>query len=263
MPDTPRQQEASKAAILFIGTDRYLEFFPNFYATLRRKFLPRTPKTFFVFTDLTQSPLLGAADDVVVVPVLHYPFPRVNLLKFRFILQAADLLREYPLIVYVDADTYADSTVSEEEFFCHDRPLFAVRHFRFQKKPPVPEAFELRSDSEAAVAEGDDLSTYWQASFWGGRREEFLAAVETLSRRTDRDLEKGIVAKWWDESFLNKYLIDHKPLVHTYPSGYSWPDSLPLPEHLSLKLLHLSKNPPEIADSSSIKETVRKAGRGG
>lgn len=246
-------------AILFIGTNRYLEFFPRYHRTLRRRFLPRTPKTFFVFTDRIRDPILAASDDVVVVPVRHQPFPRVNLLKFKYIRRAADRLQEYPWIVYVDADKYAASTVWEQEFFCHDRPLFAVQHFRFYSDPPAAEAFEHNPSSEAAVREGDDLSTYWQSSFWGGRREEFLAAVDTLAERTDRDLERGIVAKWWDESFLNKYLIDHKSKVHTYSPGYSWPSCLPRPEHFPVKLVHVGENPPEAAATPPIKETIRRA----
>ena len=40
-----------KIAINFIGTGNYLKFFPKYYETLMKYFVPECQKDFFVFTD--------------------------------------------------------------------------------------------------------------------------------------------------------------------------------------------------------------------
>ncbi|MEE8585949.1 MAG: hypothetical protein V3T83_13975 [Acidobacteriota bacterium] len=258
----PQMQTATRLAVLFIGTSRYLHFFPPFYSSLRNRFLPATPKTFFVFTDRTKEPLLAGKKDVMVVPVPHQDFPRVNLLKFKFINQAKEALQDYSHIVYIDADMYADAVTSEQEFFCHDKPLFAVQHYNYVRKS-AHWAFERNQASMAGVGEDDDLSIYWQACFWGGRRDAFLEAVRLMEVWTDIDLGRGIVAKWWDESFLNKYLAGRRAIVHTYPPSYAWPARKPVPGSFRMKLVHVDDNPDALRDAPSIKATIReKAQRG-
>ena len=40
-----------KVAITFIGTNRYLDFLPKYYESIKENFLPNTEKVFLVFTD--------------------------------------------------------------------------------------------------------------------------------------------------------------------------------------------------------------------
>lgn len=257
-----QRQAPSRLAVLFIGTSRYIHFFPPFYFSLRGRFLPSTPKTFFVFTDRTRESFLTDKEDVVVWPVRHETFPRVNLLKFKFINQAKEALQEYSHIVYIDADMHADDTTSEAELFCHDKPLFAVQHYNFVRKP-AHSAFEHNQDSMAGVGKGEDLSVYWQACFWGGKRDAFLEAVACLEEWTDIDLQRGIVAKWWDESFLNKYLAGRPNMVHTCPPSYAWPARKPVPGRFRMKLIHVDDNPEALREAPSIKAAIRQEARRG
>ena len=245
-------------ALLFIGTSRYVEFFPMWHESLARFFLPMTRKGFFVFTDRVDEPSLRrSGPDVNVVGVAHERFPLVNLLKYKIINTAAAALEDYSHVVYIDADMCAVSSVPEHEFWCHDKPLFAVQHYNYVRLAPK-RAFERRPSSQAAVSPTDDLSTYWQSCFWGGRREAVLAATDELERRTDDDLRRGVVAAWWDESFLNKYLIEKKANVHTHSPMYSWPQHKPVPERRPVKFLHLIDNPSSLAATPSIKAAVRR-----
>ncbi len=45
-------QQHKKIAILFIGTNQYINFFPRLYQTCQKYFLPNTEKEFFVFTNV-------------------------------------------------------------------------------------------------------------------------------------------------------------------------------------------------------------------
>jgi len=116
---------------------------------------------------------------------------------------------------------------------------------------------EHNPESLAAVTEDDDLSTYWQACFWGGRSEYFLKVSKELEERTDKDLEKNIIAKFWDESFLNKYFIENKNLVYTYDPSYSYPATRPIPGPFKKKIVH-DEDPKVMGKATSIKNTLMK-----
>ncbi len=253
-----QMQFPTKVAILFIGTNKYIHFFPRYYTTFKKFFLPKTKKDFFVFTDQTNFEFFNGKEDVIIVPIKHEKFPFVNLRKFKFINKAKKKLKNYSHIIYIDADMYAVSVISEKEFFCHDKPLFAVQHFNFVNKIS-PEQFEQNPKSLASVKEGDDLSTYWQACFWGGKSKDFLKATEKLEKDTEIDIKNGIIAKWWDESFLNKYLIDNKKDVYTVDPSYSWTQAKPMPFGFKKRIIHVDENPPGFS-GRNLKVEIRKRG---
>jgi hypothetical protein len=153
---------------------------------------------------------------------------------------------------------YAHSETLEKELFCHDKPLFAVRHYNFIKKSGLNQ-FERNPQSLAAIRRGDNISTYWQACFWGGKSKDFLKATKIMEKQTDIDIEKKIIAKWWDESFLNKYLIDNKKDVFTCDPSYSWPIQRKIPGPFRARIIHVDENPPDTG-GESIKLGVRKRG---
>jgi len=252
--DKIQRQTAEKVAILFIGTNRYIYFFPNYYNSLKKLFLPNTPKDFFVFTDQNFD-FIRNKKNVIIIPIKHENFPFINLRKFKFINKAKRKLKKYSHIVYIDADMYASSFMFENEFFNHNKPLFAVLHHDFVKKKAFQQ-FESNPKSMANVGAGD-FSTYWQACFWGGKSADFLKAVEKMAKDTEEDIKKGIIAKWWDESFLNKYLIEHKKDVHTLNPAYSYPELKPIPKGFEKKIIHTYRNPTNL-EGLSIKKGVRK-----
>ena len=65
---------------------------------------------------------------------------------------------------------------------------------------------ERRPESLACM---DNIRTYIQSSFFGGYSKKLLALCEELGVWIERDLMKGIVATWFDESYLNKYSADN------------------------------------------------------
>jgi len=255
-PVVAQRQFPERVAVLFIGTSRYVEYFASWHASLREHFLPDVPTTYFAFTDRCETPALRAPD-VRIVPAAHHRFPYVNLLKYRIVNTVADELAAFSHVVYVDADMAAVSRVAAATFFCHDKPLFAVCHYNAVRRAPA-DAFERRATSRAAVTDRDDLSTYWQACFWGGRAGPVLALSRELEARTDDDIARGVTAKWWDESFLNKYLVEHKDAVHTYPAAYAWPPGKPLPRGCPVVFEHRAGNPPALAHTPSIRAGVRR-----
>lgn len=55
---------------------------------------------------------------------------------------------------------------------------------------------------------------YYCGGFNGGIAQEFIKMCEVLDCAIDKDLENGIVARWYDETHLNKYVCSLSPLVY-------------------------------------------------
>jgi len=236
-----QKQFPEKVAIIFIGTNKYINFFPAFYESLKKYFIPKTRKDFFVFTDRIESPFLIGKEDIIITDVKNKDWLFSTLLRFKFIHSKRDMLRKYSHIIFVDADMYASSLITEEEFFAHNKPLFGVLHplfvnNLFSGKPA--NSFEYNKRSLAAVNQKDNLSIYHQGCFWGGKAEEVLKMVEELERRVNIDFKNHFVAKFHDESHLNKYFIERKELVHVYPPTYAYPECNPIPEPFKKKIIH-------------------------
>ena len=238
-PRTQAKQECESAAILFIGTGKYIEYFDRFYITTKHLFLPQTPKTYFVFTDNMDYAYLWNKPDVTTVFIADKQWPYSTLLRFHHITHIANQLSAYSHIIYIDADMYACASVSEVDFFKHDKPLFGVQHPGYIE---TEGSFELNSQSLACVEPTDDLSTYWQGCFWGGHAKDILEMSSQLAKRIDQDLENNIIAQWHDESHLNKYFIEQKNSVYTYDSGYAYPETLGNQLNFERKFIHLAKD---------------------
>jgi len=231
-------QECKSIAIIFVGVGKYTIYFPNYYRSAKRLFLPRTKKTFFVFTDQANfSPLLENSDIVTIaVKLERWPLPA--LYKFKYISQNAFQLEKFSHIVFMDADMQVVSKVREEEFFCHDKLLFSVQHPSFLNKRGT---FEFNRESLATVSEKDDLSVYRQGCLWGGKTKDVLDFAREMEKRIDDDLSRNIIAIWYDESHLNKYFIEHKDMVFTLGPEYAYPGVIH-PPTTARRIMHFGKD---------------------
>ena len=234
-----KNKDKRKIAIIFIGTGKYIDYFQRYYDSCQALFLRNTSKTFFVFTDNTSH--LGLENEnVVSIQTQHQRWPLSTLLRFRYINQISHQLQHFSHIVYLDADMYIYSDIEEEDFFSHNKPLFGVRHPGLFSGKRAP--FEFDSKSTACVHPNSDLSTYWQGCFWGGEANQLLTMSKHLEQAIDADLRDGVVAKWHDESHLNKYFIDYRRCVHTYDPGYAYPESMEGRLKFQKKIVHIKKH---------------------
>ncbi|MCP4400818.1 MAG: methyltransferase domain-containing protein [bacterium] len=184
-------------------------------------------------------------------------WPFSILFRFRYIHRIHKQLAEYSHIIFIDADMYVSACVSEEEFFSHEKPLFGVQHPGNYMRGHSP--YELNPGSSAGVTEADDTSMYWQGCFWGGRTKDVLLLSRILAERIDDDLSRDIIARWHDESHLNKYFIEHRASVHTYHPGYAYPEMLAGKLPGEKKIVHVMKDHKNMS-SNQIKTTEAKKG---
>lgn len=234
--------------ILFIGTGKYIKFFEKYYENCEKYFLPNLNKTYFCFTDAEFEG--DVPENIKVIPTEHETWPHPTLKRFSTILSKKDEYLNFDYLFYLDADMLVNETILEEEFL-FDFDYTAVQHPGYYKKN-VPLPYERRSESQACVNVGGEI--YWQGSFWGGKPSCIIELCEVLSNRVNIDLEKGIIALWWDESHMNKFFLEHEKRVNTLGPQYSFPESYDTDtdnnystiDPNNRKIIHLLKNPDEI-----------------
>ena len=225
-------QFPSKIAIIFLGTNHYIKYFPNYYLKIKKLFLPNIHKDFFVFTNQINHPLL-TKKDIIVVKIKHEKYPMIK--SFKYMEKANKMLKKYDYIIWMDADLQVNTLITQQEFFSHNKPLFGVRHPNFIKSKGN---FEYNQNSLASVKKDDDLSVYIQACFWGGKSNYLLKLIRVLKKRIELDLKNNVIAKMQDESHLNKYFVENKNLFYVYNPSYSYPKSRPIPKPFKKKIIH-------------------------
>ena len=231
-----------KVAISFIGTNKYLDFLPQYYENTKKYFLPNSEKVFLVFTDGEGD----FPDDVKVFNQEHLEWPYITLKRFEIINKARSIIEDCDWFVFIDADALPVTTITEEEFFV-DKPLFGVHHpCHFLKMAPhtqAPGAYEQNFKSEAYVDTSKELPpVYWQGCFWGGKVPNVCAMIDELEARVNRDLENNIVALWHDESQINRYFLERITDVHTLGSEYAFPEVFKNSCTFEPKIVHLAKD---------------------
>jgi hypothetical protein len=232
----------NKVAICFIGTGKYIDFLPNYWQNIEKNFLPNTEKEFFVFTD---GEINDTPDNITTIHQEHLEWPYITLLRFKIINKARKELSGFDKIVFLDADTLVVDTINEEDFFS-DKPLFGVHHpCHYLKMSPhnsFPGSFETDSNSKAGIVDGDNTSIYFQGCLWGGQVPYIIDMIDELESRTQKDLDNGIIAKWHDESHMNKFFSERRDEVHVLGPEYAFPESFKENCNFQQKIVHLAKD---------------------
>jgi hypothetical protein len=231
-----------KVAIAFIGTSKYLNFFPQYYEKIHKNFLPNTEKTFLVFTDGEGN----FPEDVKVYPQEHLDWPYITLTRFEILNKAREEISKHDWLVFLDADTLVVDKILEEDFFS-DKPFFGVWHpCHNLGMPPhnkLPGAFETNPSSLAYVDTKKEFpAVYYQGCLWGGKVPEVLEMIDELCDRINKDLQNDIIAVWHDESHLNKYFIQSKCKVNLLGPEYAYPEVFSEYCEFLPKIVHLAKD---------------------
>ena len=217
-------------AIIVIATGAYIKFFKKLKQSLDKYFLPAHQKTIFLLTDHTQE----WGKDVVRCPALKLPWPLPTLLRFDRFLELP--LDGYDLVYYLDVDQEVVATITDEEVVPMKGQLVGVTHP--YNHMPKEHMFETNPNS-TAYCNPETNSTYYHANFFGGHREDFLRLSQVCAANIATDLVSSRIARWHDESHLNKYFSMHPPKALPRTFGYPSFESEDCPDK---KILHYAKD---------------------
>ena len=232
-----------KVAVVFIGTDKYLDFLPKWYESCEEYLLPDVEKKYLVFTngEIPEPP-----ENVIVYQQEHLEWPYITLYRFKMIMQSFDDIKDCDYLLFLDADMRVVDKVTTEDLIDDTKKYIGVHHpchyLGMEPHNKAPGAFEVRPVSRAAVTEDELMDVYYQGCLWGGKLPHVLDMVKELDSRTDEDHDKDIIAQWHDESHLNKFYIEHRDEVHTVSPSCAYPEVFASACTLDPKIVHLAKD---------------------
>jgi histo-blood group ABO system transferase len=156
------------------------------------------------------------------------------MMRFNVYLNAEPYLAQMDYLFACDADMLFKDAVGDE--ILGER--VATRHPGFTLPGQLHDDYERCFASTACVF-AHEGSYYFAGGFYGGTTAEFLNIARICTEHIMQDLANGIIAKWHDESHLNRYFIDNPPTVILSPS-YCYPEYWDLP--FVPRLIALSKD---------------------
>ena len=198
--------KASHIGLLVVATGKYSTFIPQLLESADRFFCPCHKVTYFVFTDqkLPEHPRL------ITIHQAQLGWPYDSLMRFSMYRAHKDQLASCDYLFSCDADMHFEQVVGDE--ILSDRVATQHPQLRFARG-----IYETNPLSTAAVARAQG-SAYVAGAFYGGTREEFFTLLDTIHAMITTDLARGYIARVNDESYLNKYFVEHPPTCLLSPS---------------------------------------------
>ncbi|XP_026163690.1 globoside alpha-1,3-N-acetylgalactosaminyltransferase 1-like isoform X1 [Mastacembelus armatus] len=219
-------QRGIHAGLLALVVGTYAKFVQRFLSSAETYFLPGQMVTYYILTDNPRSldpPIkLGPKRQLKVVTVAE--LPGWERLAYRRMVLLADAIRdpisnEVEYIFCADIDQEFVAPVGEEIL----GDLVATLHPELYGMPRNAFPYEAEEVSSACVEE-DEGDYYYTSELYGGLVSEMYRLARVCSVLILQDQANSVVARGLEESYLNRYLIDHRPTCVLSPE-YSWWDS--------------------------------------
>lgn len=225
-----------KIAIITISTGHYINLLKELTDSINLKFLINKNKHIFVFTDKH----FNNTNDTSYIQIQHLPWPLNTLLRFYYFKQIIEELNNFDFIFYIDCDMSVINQISDE-ILPYKNEIVVCRHFWQKTCTDAYEKYNKKSLAYIDVDSLDFIPEYCQACFFGACRESFIKMTNQLEYNINEDLKNNVIAKWHDESHLNKYILNNpKKILDT---TYTWPSIVPIEESLiEIKMIHRNAN---------------------
>jgi histo-blood group ABO system transferase len=221
-----------KICIVTVATNNYIQFVERLLTDVEKYFLKGSEIQCLLFTDQE----IETSDNIKVSYIEHKPWPEPAMKKYNYINSESQYLKTFDYIYLFDADVAIVDEVGPEVL---DDSIGVLHPYKIlEDKSTYP--YEKRKESTAYV-EDKEHDKYYAAAFVGGKSSTFLKMAEVISERVETDERNGIIAKWHDESHLNKYFNENPP-TDLSPS-YMFPEELIGNQHypFSPKIVALKK----------------------
>lgn len=216
-------------AVLYICTGAYRVFWPTFYPNFRAHFLPDCQRTFFVFTDAQDLPFADA-DDVRIIPQEALPWPYSTMQRFEAFLGQEDALKDFDYLFFANANLHCLGDLLSDELLpdaAAGQSLVAVCHKPYYGRPVQFYPYERRAASRAYIPYCAG-QYYVAGGLNGGTAAAYLAMCRELRTRTREDLDHGVIARFHDESQLNRLVAEDAAPFRILGPAYCCPEETPM-----------------------------------
>ncbi|XP_015215537.2 globoside alpha-1,3-N-acetylgalactosaminyltransferase 1-like [Lepisosteus oculatus] len=235
------ETQAVRTGLVVFVVGKYSHYLQRFVTSAERYFLEGHVVTYYILTDNLRgvTPLsLRAGRELKAFYIAERP-DWVHLSKTRMSLLGSaikELIRhDVDYVFCADVDQEFINPVGAEIL----GDLVATFHPQYYNRPLYTFPYEKREDSKAFVddSEGD---YYYTSEFFGGLRAEVYQLALVCSRFILQDMEKSFHAFQFEESYLNRYLINSRPTRVLSPE-YSWWDAPGTPDIPVKRILSLQR----------------------
>lgn len=194
--------------LVCIATLKYKIFIPQLLEGVKKYFMPDHKVTMFLFDDEYAD---YEGDERVRVqqhPIQSYSFPYASLYRYKIFSAHQYQLSKMDYIYYSDIDMRFENIVSDE-ILCDG--LTVVYHPGYYSKKEIVGHWGSNGVARESLAwiEPEKRFGYVAGGFNGARTKEFLEMSKILSERITDDEQRGVMAEYHDESFLNTYLKNY------------------------------------------------------
>ncbi len=199
-----------KVGILYICTGDYNLFWEDFYKSFQEKFLNNCELHYYVFTDAEKIYDEENNPNIHRKSLVNLPWPLITHFRFRTFLSIEEELKEMDYLMFSNANMICSDVVTEEEFLPREdkgEKLFVTVHpgYANMKCRHVP--YDRNKKSYACIPYNQG-KVYVIGAMNGGTSAAFLEMARTLNKAIEEDLKKNVIARWHDESHLNRYIVD-------------------------------------------------------
>ncbi len=219
-----------KIGILYICTGKYEVFWEGFYDSVCRYFLNEEDLHFFVWTDSEEVIKYAENDKKIHIyyqEVEQWPYPTLK--RFEYFLRAKEEMRKMDYLIFMNANLIVNTPISREEVLPGDEErLFFTLHPGFFDQTRDKFTYDENNKCRAYIGKNEG-ERYYAGGFNGGCAQDFIELMECLSERINADLQEGIIARWHDESHINRYIIDCKKPYRVLSPAYLYPQGLDIP----------------------------------
>lgn len=219
-----KENHRIRIGVVYIAIGMYEAFWKEFYPTCECFFCPDARKGYEVFTDSDYLQSLRFRN-VSWHPVENRGFIRNVSAKSEFICSIASVLKQkYDYIFYMNGNyKFVEPIGSDEVLPAAGNDFLTALSFDLYKNNPVDSLPYDRNPNCHAYMKPGTGKRYYQGGFYGGRSEEIIRLSEWCMKYIREDLNNKIIARWHDESYLNRYLTGYRPRILNETYGYGGP----------------------------------------
>jgi hypothetical protein len=229
----------SAISIFVIATKSYVNYALTLIETALKWHESESPVQFILLTDreteALKIPNTSSFFTIDSFQIPSYGWPEATLLRFHLMLEHWSHVSG-SIVMYLDADTKIVAPLNFQELsgFCNhplSNGITHVLHPGYYKRSPALNLifrtrfgpWENNQKSTAYIPSNLRKNYVCGAVFWG-LRDAFHQLCVEIKLQIDKDSDNKVVAKWHDESHLNKWLTTHPTVLATpewaYAPGY-------------------------------------------